>query len=78
MKHNGYYLGAPNLYVDYVAGDNKRTGVIRWAYLFLDTGVVKRKNKETKDGIVAFKSEDFENAYYGRVYVKRRFHICCI
>ena len=73
MKHNGYYLGTPNLYVDYVTGDNKRTGVIRWAYLFLDTGVVKRKNNETKDGIVAFKREDFENAYAGEYTLKEDF-----
>jgi hypothetical protein len=73
MKHNGYYLGTPNPYVDYVAGDNKRTGIIHWAYLFLDNGVVKRRSKETKDGIVTFKREDFENAYAGEYTLKEDF-----
>ena len=73
MKHDGYYLGAPSSYIDYVAGNNKRTGIIHSAYLFTENGVVKRRSKETKDEIVGFTKEDFENAHSGEYTTKEDF-----
>jgi hypothetical protein len=73
MRNDGYYLGGPNPYVDYVAGENKRTGVVYWAYLFLDNGVAKRKSKETKTGVVSFNKDDFENAYSAEYTLKGEF-----
>lgn len=65
IKYDGYYLGVPKPYTDYVAGSNNRTGFIHWAYLFNANGIVKRKRKESKDGKVSFKKEDFGSAYSG-------------
>ncbi len=65
FRYDGYYLDNPKPYTDYVAGGNKRTGVIHWAYLFSVDGIAKRKRKESKDGTIAFKKEDFENCYSG-------------
>ncbi|HBG69281.1 MAG: hypothetical protein A2W93_02225 [Bacteroidetes bacterium GWF2_43_63] len=65
IKYDGYYLAVPTPYTDYVAGSNKRTGFIHWAYFFNANGIVKRKRKESKNGKVAFKKEDFESAISG-------------
>ncbi len=65
IKYDGYYLDVPVPYTDYVAGSNKRTGVIHWAYLFIANGIVKRKRKESKDGTITFEEEDFESAHSG-------------
>jgi hypothetical protein len=44
MRHDGYYLGTP--YEDYVAGNNKRTEIIHWAYTFLENDIVKLNSKD--------------------------------
>ncbi len=73
IKDNGYYLTAPNPYIDYVAGDNIRTGIFHSAYMFQENGIVKFGSKETKDGTVAFRKEDFENSLTGTYVLRKDF-----
>jgi hypothetical protein len=65
IRLDGYYLDTPTHYVDYVAGNNKRAGLVHSAYLFSEDNIVKRLKKESRNEIEPFNQEDFLNAYCG-------------
>lgn len=74
IKYEGYYylvFPAPKPYVDYVAGNNKRSGVFHNAILFFKNGIVSRASKKTDDIIpVIFNKEDFNDAYPGAFFLE--------
>jgi len=63
-------MDTPTSYTDFVAGGNEISGIIYWAYLFLENNTVKLSSKEIKDGVATFKKEDFEKSINGEYSVQ--------